>query len=143
MTRRLWAIAAAVALIVLGIIGLVTTSSTTGNVRSYIGDSFDEVSSERQGSSRVYRSDAKPSDVVAKISDKWKPAEQRFEAAGWLLRYQRVIVAVTARDEGGSTIFVDSADRGYARWYPYLGGWWGPYSGGAEDFRGGGPGAGK
>jgi hypothetical protein len=143
MTRRRWAVIASIALIVVGVLGLVITMASTSDVRSHIASSYEEVRSERNGSSRVYRADAEPSEVVDQITDAWKPAERRFDVAGWLLRYQREIVAVTARDDGGSTIFVDAADRGYARWYPYVGGWWGPYSGPGEEFRGGGPGAGK
>jgi len=141
--RRRWAIAAAVALIVFGAIGLIATTARSGNVRQYVASTFDEVPSEEEGSSRVFRSDQRPSVVVRRITDRWKPADQRVDPAGWLLRYQRDTVVVTARDGGGSTIFVDDAERGYTRWYPYIGGWWGPYSGPGEDFRGGGPGAGK
>ena len=82
--------------------------------------------------------------MAASIAGKWKPAERLADPSGYFLRYRNDIVAVTAAPEGGgSRIFVDEERRGYARWYPYVGGYWGTYSGPGEGFRGGGPGAGK
>lgn len=141
---RPWAVGGAVALAVFGAGGLAVTASTAGDVSTYVAESFDEVPGERDGRSRTYRSDDPPSEVVDRISDRWKPAERRYDVGGWLLRYSSVVVAVLPSDDGkGSTINVDPEDVAYRRWYPYVGGWWGTYSGPGEDFRGGGPGAGK
>ena len=45
--------------------------------------------------------------------------------------------------QAGSRIYVDDQRQGYNRWYPYIGGRWGTFSGPGETFRGGGPAAGK
>ena len=132
----------ALAAIVLGggaLLALVV--GTSGSVRGHIGDRYELVSSD--GGSRRYRSADPPSEVAADIAAEWKPAERLNDPSGYFLRYRDTIVAVTPTEAGGSEIHVDDERRGYARWYPYVGGWWGTYSGGAEGTRGGGPGVGK
>ena len=114
---------------------------TSGSVRGHIDDRYERISTS-DGSAR-YRSSDPPSEVAADIAGEWKPAERLNDATGYFLQYRNTIVAVTAAAEGGSDIHVDDERRGYARWYPYVGGWWGTYSGGAEGTRGGGPGVGK
>jgi len=63
--------------------------------------------------------------------------------SGVFLRYSKDYVGVVPDRGGGSKIYVDDERRGYAHFYPFIGGFWGSYSGRGESFRGGGPGAGK
>ena len=141
MTARmqLYAALAAIGVGAIALVGLLV--STSGSVRGHIDDRYERVTSS--GSSATYRSADPPSDVVADIADEWRPAERLNDPSGFFLRYHDTIVAVTGAADGGSEIQVDDEERGYARWYPYVGGWWGTYSGAAEGTRGGGPGAGK
>ena len=131
-------------LIVVGILALGAVALTTrGSVREHVRDRYTLVSSTNGGRSAVYSSPSKPSAVASSIASKWKPAERLSDPSGYFLRYRNDIVAVTAGEGGGSRITVDDERRGYTRWYPYIGGYWGTYSGPGEGFRGGGPGAGK
>lgn len=131
------AIVAVVALLVL-VGGL---ASCGGSVRGYVKDHYTKVSS-RNGSD-VYRTKDSVAKVTKDITDEWKPADRLTDPGGVFLRYRDDLVAVRPRTGGGSDITVDDADRGYAHWYPYVGGWFGTYSGRGEGFRGGGPGSGK
>lgn len=117
--------------------------STRGTLRDHLGNTYTVVRTTDGGRSVEYSSDRKPSAVAASIAGKWKPAERLTDPSGYFLRYRNDIVAVSAAEGGGSRIFVDDERRGYTRWYPYIGGYWGTYSGPGEGFRGGGPGAGK
>ena len=135
-------VAAAVALLVFGGVGLAALLSSGGSARGWVGDRYTRVSSAADGRSVVYSSPKRASVVATEIADRWTPAQRLNDPSGFFLRYSDTVVAVTPSG-GGSRIYVDDAERGYARWFPYLGGFWGTYSGPAETFRGGGPGAGK
>ncbi|MGX6450136.1 DUF4247 domain-containing protein [Patulibacter sp. S7RM1-6] len=128
---------AVVALLVL-VLGL---ASCGGSVRGYVRDHYAKVSS-RNGSD-VYRSNDAVAKVTKDIAGAWKPADRVTDPGGVFLRYRDDLVAIRPRTGGGSEITVDDAERGYAHWYPYVGGWFGTYSGPGEGFRGGGPGSGK
>ena len=119
------------------------TYATRGSLRSYLESTFTRVSTDGKTRSVEYAATAPPSRVAAQIAGAWKPAERINDPSGYFLRYRNDIVGVTAAEGGGSRIYVDDADRGYRRWYGYLGGRWGTYSGPGDTFRGGGPGAGK
>ena len=118
---------------------------TKGSVRSFIAGKYQRVEAESSGRSAVYTSTQSPGTVTKTISGAWKPAERINDPGGSFLRYRSAIVAVTAAAPGqsGSRIYVDDQRQGYNRWYPYLGGRWGTFSGPGETFRGGGPAAGK
>jgi hypothetical protein len=118
---------------------------TKGSVRSHIAGKYQRVEAESKGRSAVYTSPQSPGTVAKAISGAWKPAERINDPGGYFLRYRSAIVAVTAAAAGqqGSRIYVDDQRQGYNRWYPYLGGRWGTFSGPGETFRGGGPAAGK
>jgi Domain of unknown function (DUF4247) len=134
-------VAGAVALVALGG-GLAVMFLSAGSVRSWIGGRYTQVSSTDGGRSAVYSSPKHPSAVAEEIADRWKPAQRLNDPSGFFLRYSDAVVAVT-QSANSSRIYVDDPSRGYARWFPYVGGYWGTYSGPAETFRGGGPGAGK
>ena len=134
------------ALILVGVIALGAVHfGTRGSVRQHVRDTYTLVESNDRDRSAVYSATGKPSAVAASIASKWKPAERLTDPSGFFLRYRNDIVVVTPAAEGerGSRIYVDEQTRGYTRWYPYIGGYWGTYSGPGESFRGGGPGAGK
>lgn len=118
---------------------------TRGSVREHVAGKYQRVAAESKGRSVVYTSTQPPGTVAASIARAWKPAERINDPGGYFLRYKSAIVAVTAAGAGqaGSRIYVDDQRAGYNRWYPYLGGRWGTFSGPAETFRGGGPAAGK
>lgn len=131
-------------LTIVGVLALGAVFATTrGTLRDHLRENYTLVRTTDGGRSVEYSSDRKPSAVAASIAGKWKPAERLSDPSGYFLRYRNDIVAVSAADGGGSRIFVDDERRGYTRWYPYIGGYWGTYSGPGEGFRGGGPGAGK
>ena len=134
----------AVVLLVVGALALgAVVLGTRGTLREHLRDRYTLVRTTDGGRSAEYTSNDKPSAVAASIAGKWKPAERLSDPSGFFLRYRNDIVAVTAAEGGGSRIHVDEERRGYTRWYPYIGGYWGTYSGPGEGFRGGGPGAGK
>ena len=133
-------------LVLAGLVGLAFLQfGVRGSVRQHVRDTYTLVDSSDGGRSAVYSSPDKPSSVAASIAKRWKPAERLTDPSGFFLRYRNDIVVVTPAAEGstGSRIYVDEQARGYTRWYPYIGGYWGTYSGPGEGFRGGGPGAGK
>ena len=132
----------ALVLAVAGVLGIVALTQR-GSVRSHVLKSYDVV--EQDGDSYTLRSDKSVTRTAADIKSAWKPAEELVDPGGTFLRYSDDIVAVTPDAEGGSTIYLDDEDRGYNRWFPYVGGFWGfGGSGGAVGgTRGGGPGAGK
>jgi hypothetical protein len=118
---------------------------TKGSVRDHIAGKYQRVAAESKGRSVVYTSNRPPGAVASSIAGAWKPAERINDPGGYFLRYRSGIVAVTAAAAGqqGSRIYVDDQREGYNRWYPYVGGRWGTFSGPGETFRGGGPAAGK
>jgi hypothetical protein len=132
------------ALVLVGLLATIAVVfATRGSVREHIKDNYTLVRTTDGGRSAEYRSDDRPSAVAASIAGKWKPSERLSDPSGFFLRYRNDIVAVTNAPDGGSSIHVDDERRGYTRWYPYIGGYWGTYSGPGEGFRGGGPGVGK
>jgi hypothetical protein len=133
-----------VALVIVGLLALGAVALVTqGSVRDHLKERYTLVSTTDGGRSAVYSAEAGPSAVAASIASAWKPADRRSDPSGFFLRYRDDIVAVTPGPDGGSRIHIDPERRAYARWYPYVGGYWGTYSGPGESFRGGGPGAGK
>lgn len=133
-------VGAVVALIALVV--LVTSLSSCGSSpRSYVRDHY--TAAGKRNGTEVYRSRDRTEKVVKDITNAWKPADRLTDAGGVFLRYRDELVAVRPRTGGGSEISVEDPERGYAHWYPYVGGWFGTYSGRAEGFRGGGPGTGK
>ena len=115
------------------------------SVRNYVQDNyrFEREERTREGRSLVYRSDQPPTRTAADIAGARTPADRRNTASGVFLRYSKDFVGVVPDGRGGSRVMVDDERRGYSHFYPYVGGYWGTYSGPGESFRGGGPGGGK
>ena len=131
-------LAGLIAVVGLAAIGL--AASRTGGVRGYLADHYTLVSS--RGDSAVYTAARSPVTVSDEIRSRHRPADLLVRPTGYYLRYADDIVVVTA-DGRGSRIYVDDEDRGYAHWFPVVGGFWGTYRGAGDAFRGGGPGSGK
>lgn len=145
MSPKVKLIAALAAVGVGGFALLGVLFGTKGSVRSHIAGKYQRVEAESKGRSAVYTSNQAPAAVARSIAGTWKPAERINDPGGYFLRYKSAMVAVTAAAAGqtGSRIYVDDQRQGYNRWYPYIGGRWGTFSGPGETFRGGGPAAGK
>ncbi|KWW98502.1 DUF4247 domain-containing protein [Carbonactinospora thermoautotrophica] len=139
MSRKEKIVLSSVALgVCLSIIALILASA--GSPRDYVRKHYRYVSGDSR--SAVYAASEPPSSVVASIRSKHKPADQMSTPSGYFLRYHDLIVAVTGAGRG-SRIYLDDERTGYRRWYGYVGGTWGTYSGSGEGVRGGGPGVGK
>jgi len=131
----------ALGLVALGVLGLVlVVTGSSGGVRGFVRDTYERAGSDR--GAEVFRADAPPAAVAKQIADAHAPADRRATPEGVFLRYRDDYVGVTPEGEG-SRIAVADEDRGYALFFPFVGGYWGRYSGPGETFRGGGPGGGK
>lgn len=141
MNRRTLQVVA-VLLVLAGIAGIAALTQR-GNPRDHVLRTYDVVS--REGDSVTLRSPDPVTRTAADIKDAWKPAQEVVDPGGTFLRYQDLVVAVTPRVEGGSTIYLDDEQRGYNRWFPFVVGFWGfgGTGGPVGGTRGGGPGAGK
>ena len=133
----------AVVLVLAGIGGIFALSQR-GSPRDHVLRTY-EVVTRGEGDSVTLRSPDPVTTTAGDIKQAWKPAEEVVDAGGTFLRYQDLVVAVTPRAEGGSTISLDDEERGYNRWFPYVVGFWGFGGSGGPigGTRGGGPGAGK
>lgn len=140
MSRRLQ-VAVALGLALVAVLGIVSLLSR-GGPRQFALDRYERVSQD--GSSYVLHSDKSVTATAAEIRDAWKPAQELTDPAGVFLRYSDLVVAVTPDPaRAGSTVYLDDERRGYAHWFPYVGGYWGNPGAGGGGVRGGGPGTGK
>jgi hypothetical protein len=129
-------------LLLIALVMLVMGLSSCGSSpRSWVKDHY--TAAGKRGGADVYRTNERVEKVTKDLTKAWKPADRLTDPGGVFLRYADDLVAIRPRTGGGTEISVDDADRGYASSYPYVGGWFGTYSGRAEGFRGGGPGTGK
>jgi Domain of unknown function (DUF4247) len=123
-----------------GVLVIVSAVVRTHDVRRYLRGHYGVVSSS--GNSLVLGTPQSPRLVYDDLARNVRPADTVVDGSGYFLRYRGDIVAITG-DTNGSRIYVDDEQRGYAVWFPYVGGHWGTFSGRGESFRGGGPGSGK
>ena len=130
--------------VILAALALPVSGCLNASVRDWVADHYRLTRGEaRAGSSAEFRSPRSPVETAKEIADARRPGERRATPAGVFLRYDEDYVAVVPDGRGGSRILIDDERRGYGHFFPYVGGYWGSYSGPAESFRGGGPGAGK
>ncbi|WP_205697653.1 DUF4247 domain-containing protein [Conexibacter sp. SYSU D00693] len=137
--------------LVVAVVGLLVVGYSvargTSSVRGFVEDRCRSTGVERDPQGR--RADAftcreRPSVLAAALAKRHKPAERRTTASGLFLRYSNQMVGVLGGPGGrGSKVLLARERDGYGFFYPYVGGWWGTYSGRGESFRGGGPGGGK
>lgn len=127
--------------------GLIAALASKSSVSEYLSSHYQRAPANAvpgaTASSATYASSQAPLPTANAIAKAWKPAERLDQPSGTFLRYGSGVVGVVPTANGGSYVTYDNANNGYARWFPYVGGWWGTTSGGGETFRGGGPGAGK
>ncbi|GAA2075901.1 DUF4247 domain-containing protein [Actinomadura alba] len=122
----------------LGVIALVGALVSGGSSpRGWIAKNYTRTAAD------TFRASGMPTKVASDISRKHRPADRIYDPSGVFLRYPKVIVAVLPDGVQGSRITVDDADRGFRRYYSYVGARWGGPDGRISSFRGGGPGAGK
>lgn len=140
-TGRVFARMAGIAMAALVLAGC----GLSADPKRYVADKYTKAptTSEFEKGSTVYTSPKPPATVARDLIKHRKPAEKRMTPGGWYLRYSKWIIAIRGASGGGSRIMVDRQSRGYSRHYGGVGGYWGTSSGRAENFRGGGPGAGK
>ena len=131
--------AAAIGLILLGVLGLAFTLTSSGSARSYVKDNYKRAGSDR--GAEIYTSSKPPARVASEVADAHKPADRRVTPEGVFLRYRSDYVGVMGQGTG-SRIAVADERRGYGLFFPFVGGFWGRSSGRGEAFRGGGPGGG-
>jgi hypothetical protein len=142
--HQLWLAIALAAVCIGGIIGVVSNKSS---VREYLDQNYERAASATAvpgatARTITYQSDQPPSATADQIGKEWDPAQRQDQPAGTFLRYNSSVVGVTPSPDGGSFISYDQPDDGYARWFPYVGGFWGTGLGTGEGFRSGGPGGG-
>jgi hypothetical protein len=136
----------AIALVVLGVLGLVGIFACNQSVEGWLADRCDRGAVERdpQGNrANTFRCRESPSDVAADLAAAHEPADRRSTPEGHFLRYADDMVGIVSAEGGGSTAYLSDERNGYGFFFPFVGGWWGTYSGPGERFRGGGPGGGK
>jgi hypothetical protein len=136
------AVVAGGGILVIALILLVSGLSSCGSSpRSWVKDHY--TAAGKRGGADVFRTTQNVATVTKDLTSAWKPADRLTDPGGVFLRYRDDLIAIRPRTGGGTELSVDDADRGYAGFYPYVGGWFGTYSGRGESFRGGGPGSGK
>lgn len=135
------------ALVVVGVAGIAGIAVAGGSVRGYLDATFARAEGDlvpgAAAGSRTYRSSEAPGPTADRIAAAWRPADRIDDASGSYLRYASSIVAVLPGPDGGAYVTYDDLDRGYRRWYVFVGPRWGRRVGFGEGFRGGGPGLGK
>ena len=111
----------------------------------HLQDTYEPVSEEIAGAyedSRAWRSPDPVAVTADDIAAAVPPADRVSETDRAFLAYEDVVVAVTPAADG-SIVHLDDDERGYQRWYGFIGPIWAPYYGPRGTFRGGGPGSGK
>jgi len=126
---------------VTGLLLLIGTLASAQSPRAYISKHYRRVGND--GGAQVYASSKPATQTASDIAHAAHPADRRATESGVFLRYRSDFVAVVPQAGGGSRVEVSDERSGYTHFYPYIGGYWGTYSGPAEHFRGGGPGVGK
>ena len=138
----------AVALVVLGLLGIGGLFACNQSVEGWLGDECRRAGVEQDpNGNRAERFDCpRPaSRIAADLAEAHSPADRRSTPEGHFLRYADDMVGIVTDPEnaGRSIAYVSDERRGYGFFFPFVGGFWGSYSGPGERFRGGGPAAGK
>lgn len=142
MTRKTHIIAACV-LLGIGVLLAVPLVLRMDSPRGWLDDHYQRVSHDARTDSTVYSSRRPASSVVKAVAGRFDPYERLNDPTGYYLRYSDLIVRISARAGGGSTIRAVEPHHGYHLWGPVIIGSWGTFHGRGPSFRGGGPGAGK
>ena len=135
----------AIGLIVLGGLGLFGLCSGTQSVEGWLASECERAGNERDPNGNRadrFRCKDRASVVAKNLAEDHKPADRRSTPEGQFLRYADDMVGIVPA-ESGSTAYVSDERNGYGFFFPFVGGYWGSYSGPGESFRGGGPAGGK
>lgn len=135
----------AIALIVLGVLGIGGLFACNQSVEGWLADRCERGDVERDPNgnrAETFRCSDSASKVAADLAAAHEPADRRNTPEGHFLRYADDMVGVLPADEG-STAYLSDERNGYGFFFPFVGGFWGSYRGPGETFRGGGPASGK
>jgi hypothetical protein len=138
--------AIALALIALGALGLAGIVACNESVEGWLADRCERAGTETDPNgnrAEAFHCAARASTVAADLGEAHEPADRRSTPEGHFLRYADDMVGIVPAEGGGSTAYLSDERGGYGFFFPFVGGWWGTYSGPGESFRGGGPGGGK
>ncbi len=135
-------------LALVGVLGIVGLFACNESVERWLADTCERRGTERDpNGNRAQRFDCpRPASVIAAdLREAHKPADQRSTPEGHFLRYADDMVGIvpSGDDAQRSTAYVSDERNGYGFFFPFVGGFWGSYTGPGERFRGGGPGGGK
>lgn len=138
----------AIGLVVLGLLGVVSLLACNESVEGWLGDECRRAGSERDPNgnrAEKFTCDRPASVVASDLAEAHEPADRRSTPEGHFLRYADDMVGVVPDpdDAESSTAYLSDERRGYAFFFPFVGGFWGSYTGPGERFRGGGPAVGK
>ena len=138
----------AISLVALGLLGIAGLFARSESVEGWLGSECRRAGSERDPNGNRadrYACDRPASVVAAALADAHKPADRRSTPEGHFLRYADDMVGIVPDpdDTSRSTAYLSDERRGYGFFFPFVGGFWGSYTGPGERFRGGGPAAGK
>lgn len=136
----------ALALVALGVLGLVGIFACNQSVEGWLADRCERAGTETDPNgnrAEAFRCGDRASKVAADLGEAHEPADRRSTPEGHFLRYADDMVGIVPAEGDGSTAYLSDERAGYGFFFPFVGGWWGTYSGPGETFRGGGPGGGK
>jgi hypothetical protein len=138
----------AIGLALLGLLGIVGLFACNQSVEGWLASECQRAGDERDPNGNRadrYRCPRPASRVAADLAQAHKPADRRSTPEGHFLRYADDMVGIVSdpEDAGRSIAYVSDERRGYGFFFPFVGGFWGSYTGPGERFRGGGPGGGK
>jgi hypothetical protein len=126
----------------LGVGGIIAAvASSSGSATDYIQKHYKKDGTD-QGT-QVYLSPYSATQTAQQIAEADTPGDRRTTESGVFLRYPNTMIGVLVNPSGGSKVEVANQEAGYTHFYPFIGGFWGTYTGAAGSFRGGGPGTGK
>jgi hypothetical protein len=138
----------AIGLVLLGLLGIVGIFACNESVEGWLSSECERSGTERDPNgnrAERFRCPKPASRIAADLAEAHKPADRRSTPEGHFLRYADDMVGIVSDpdDAERSIAYISDERRGYGFFFPFVGGFWGSYTGPGERFRGGGPGGGK
>ena len=146
---RHWRLTLLIAVLAVCTTGCLAFAGGFGQSRlvGHLEDTYERTEAAPTGATEVSRAWRSPNDVAATanaIAQAVRPRDEIVAQERTFLAYPDAVVAISASQDGqGSVIGWDPAERGYNRWFAFIGPRWGSYYGPGGTFRGGGSGFGK